>query len=64
MDVFEGYSFNDRHSIVMVEGAPGKEISEGARRDGEFNSEKALESNDLTEQTILITEAYSRPRLR
>jgi hypothetical protein len=65
VDVFEGYSFDDRHSNVIVEeeGVPGKEKPEEAGQDGEFDPEKALESNDLTEQTTLMTEALQSPRL-
>jgi hypothetical protein len=60
VDVFEGCSFNDRHFIVIVEeeGVPGKENSEGAGNDGEFNSEKFLENNDFT-----IMEALQSPPL-
>lgn len=49
VDVFEGYSFNDRHAIVIVEEevVPGKEKLEGAGQDEEFDPEKVLESNDL-----------------
>ena len=63
VDVFEGHSFNDRHSIIVVgeEGAPGKEKPEGAGQDGEFDPEKVHGSNDLTEWSILITEALQSP---
>jgi hypothetical protein len=63
VDVFEGYSFNDRHSIVTVEeeGVPGKEEPEGAGQDGEFDPEKVLGSNDLTQWTIPISEALQSP---
>lgn len=63
VDVFEGYSFNDRHSIVIAEeeGVPGKEKPEGAKQDGEFEQEKVLGSNDLTEQTIPITAPVQSP---
>jgi len=59
VDVVEEYSFNDQRSIVIVgeEGVRGKEKPEGAGQDGESDREKALESNDLTEWKILITEA-------
>lgn len=65
LDVFEGYSFNVRHSIVIVEeeDVSGKEKPEGVEQDGEFDPEKVLESNDLTEKTILITEALQSPTL-
>jgi hypothetical protein len=41
VDVFEGYSFNDRQPIVIAEeeGVPGKEKPEGTGKDGEFNPE-------------------------
>jgi len=63
VDVFEGYSFNDRHSIVTVEeeGVPGKDEPEGAGQDGEFDAEKVLGSNDLTQWTIPISEALQSP---
>ena len=63
VDVFEGYSFNDRHPIVIVEeeGVPGKEKPEGAEKDGEFDQEKVLGSNDLTEQTLPVTVALQSP---
>jgi len=63
VDVFEGYSFNDRHSIVIVEeeGVPGKEKPQGAGQGGEVDPEKVLDNDDLTEWTILITEALQSP---
>lgn len=63
VDVFEGYSFNDRRSIVIFEeeGVSGKEKPEGAGQDGEVDPERVLESNGLTEWTILITEALQSP---
>ena len=59
VDVFEEASFNDRHPIIIVEneGVPGKEKPEGAGQVGEFDPEKVLGNNDLTEGSILITEA-------
>jgi hypothetical protein len=63
VDVFEGYSFNDRHSTVIVEGeaVPGKEEPGGAGQDGEVDPEKVLGNNELTEWTIVITEALQSP---
>lgn len=63
VDVFEGYSFNDRHSFVIVEGegVPGNEEPEGAGQDGEVDPEMVLVNNDLTEWTIVITEALQSP---
>jgi hypothetical protein len=59
VDVFE----DDRHSIITVkdEGVSGKEKPEGPRQDGELDLEKVLGSNDLTERSILITEALQSP---
>jgi len=53
VDFFEGYSFNDRLSIVIVEekGVPGKEKPEGAGQDRAFDLEKVL------------GRLYSRPHL-
>jgi hypothetical protein len=55
VDVFEGYSFNDRQSIIIEEGAPGE--GEEAEEDEGTEAETAFGRNDLTEQTILLAEA-------
>lgn len=57
VDVFEGYSFSDRHSSVIIEeeGVPGKDEEGG--EDRETEAETIPRRNDLSEQTTLILEA-------
>ena len=59
VDVFEGYSFYDRHSTVIIEeeGVPGRVTEPG--EDGETEAETILGRNDLTEPTILIAALQS-----
>ena len=63
VDVFKGYSFNDRHPIVTVEeeGVPGEEKPEGVRQDGEVEPENTPGNNNLTEWTIFVGETLQLP---
>lgn len=63
VDVFEGYSFNDRHPIVTVEeeGVPGGEKPEGVGQEGEVDPENAPVNNNLTEWTISVGETLQLP---
>jgi hypothetical protein len=57
VDVFDGYSFSDRHSTVIIEeeGVPGRDKEEGEEKETE--AETISRRNDLAEQAILIAEA-------
>jgi hypothetical protein len=56
-DVFEGYSFNDRHSTVINEEEKVPVKDKEAREGGETETETSLGRNDLIKQTIFMKEA-------
>ena len=66
MDVFEGYSFNERHPTVIAEKEEvlGKEEPEETGQDGEFDPGKVPGSKDFTERMIHLTEALQSPTPR
>jgi hypothetical protein len=57
VDVFEGYSFDDRRPIVINEEEEAPRKDKEAGEDGETEAETNFGRNDLTKQTVLIKEA-------